>query len=309
MRFPGFVLTDILDFSSRLDLETAQMCCRSFQQSIDTHYSLKPLRKVSYVDFEEQKTEEMVFALKHSFIDKCELLYGAPFIDVCKILAELKPYTMISVLSISQNVDISGLDHGMFEKLLTDSVPISEVVCDSHYNLKLSQFVTNSLLKKCAEKGVQTLDFGSRWSYDEDSKNNCIDDGILEFCFGETPALEGKPRKLVVELYEASRDFFLRLVKASEESKITAPLRLMVNNVSIDGQNLGEHKPKSEKSMDRSGWHVSGPSHAREWTFAFPTHSLYTEVIFSYDIDGGYLDWVDDLYLTRGFPPRNVSDE
>ncbi|KAI1701943.1 hypothetical protein DdX_15810 [Ditylenchus destructor] len=167
------------------------MCCRSFRQSVDTHYSLTPLRKVSYVDFEE------------------------------------KTYLFL----------------------------------------------------------------------------------IRKICFGEAPALEGKPRKLVVELYEASRDFFLRLVKASEESKITAPLKLMVNNVPIDGQDLGEHKPKSEKSMDRSGWHVSGPSHASEWTFAFPTHSLYTEVIFSYDIDGGYLDWVDDLYLTRGFPPRNVSGE
>ncbi|KAI1701465.1 hypothetical protein DdX_16074 [Ditylenchus destructor] len=210
---------------------------RIYRASNGVEISSSPRDIVIYVD---EGLCSVVSALKHSFIDKFEVVHFQDSLsNACDVLDKLKSLAVIRKLMIDGEVDT----------------------------------------RKCAANGIVSLDFDRKWP--EKGDYELTEDGILDFCFGTEAAQISKPRKLVVGHCRVSRNLFLRLVKASEQSKIITPLQLKIYGVKLESQQLGNHKGIEES-----------------WTtiFRFPTHSIYTEIQFEVQCP----DCTYVLHLNRG---------
>ncbi|KAI1713399.1 hypothetical protein Ddc_11953 [Ditylenchus destructor] len=313
MPLPNHVLVDILRYSNRFDLDSTQMSSRLMRDLIDNNFTNSCLRDLTSVTFysdkvdissssrdleiyvdEEEGLWPVVFALKHSFVDEFEVVHfrdqenkKVSLSDVCDLLDKLKSLAVIRKLAIESDVDTSGVGPAELEKLLIDSVPLSEFWCGGESTLPHPQHITDSLLRKCAAKGIVSLDFDRKWP--EKGAYELTEDGILDFCFGTEAAQISKPRKLVVGHCQVTRNLFLRLVEASEQSKITTPLQLKIYDVKVESQQVGKHKG-IEKTID----------YAPATVFCFPTHSTYTEIQFVEQCP----DCTYVLHLNRGMPRK-----
>ncbi|KAI1701237.1 hypothetical protein DdX_16196 [Ditylenchus destructor] len=302
MRIPSEIFYDIFKFSSRFELDTAEISSRFLSDFVATNNSRLPLRFIN-CNFTTNEISAWSghFAnviskrnFRGDFREICQILphfiryaYCAmlefseadgdefPFSDeLCDELGSVGPTMRLGLLSF-RKVNFAAINAEKFREIIASFPIIRDIRFQNDCCLK-SSHLSDDFLYDCASKGVYEVALNLSEKPIDGNNFQISDNGLLAFCAmrphsrknGTKCQNEKKCINLCIYNCQMGPQFFRKIVEARERGQLENRVRCTIGPMQMESQNLGVYL---------NHWELSGGK-LRHRCFKFP--SLHMEITF-----------------------------